>query len=123
MTIGSANNGSSVTTTDNTLTGALSLEHPTDPGALHVDLTVLARRASNNNVKTWRQTFVVENVAGALSVVTGVIDIVAPYGDLGAATWLVSVDVSGSQPVIQVKGQNGAEIVWAVRTAELWIDT
>lgn len=100
-----------ITTSDATPGAIVTL--PVDLQVMRVQVSTLAVRPSNNNVKTWAQLFLVERHNGGPSMTGSLLDLVAPIGTaITTTTWAVGVSVIGNNVVIQVTGQAGALINW-----------
>lgn len=100
-----------VTTSDATATTIVTL--PIDLQVMRIQVSTLAVRPSNNNVKTWAQLFLVERHNGGPSMTGSLLDLVTPIGTaITTTTWNVSVTTVGNNVVIQVTGQAGALINW-----------
>lgn len=86
---------------------------PVDLQVMRVQVSTLAVRPSNNNVKTWSQLFLVERHNGGPSMTGSLLDLVAPIGTaITTTTWTVGVSITGNNVVIQVTGQASALINW-----------
>jgi len=100
-----------ITTADATATTIVTL--PVDLQVMRIQVSTLAVRPSNNNVKTWAQLFLVERHNGGPSMTGSLIDLITLIGTaITTTTWTVGVSVTGNNVAIQVTGQAAALINW-----------
>jgi hypothetical protein len=77
------------------------------------EIFVMARRWDTTETKVWVKNALVKR-NGASSALSGAFtDLVTPRGDLGAATWDLTVSMNSGMTII-CTGQLGASIFWVI---------
>lgn len=109
-----------VQTTNATPTNIADVQLPANSSA-HITLRGVARRASNDNTKTWLILVAIKRVGDDVSILGTPTNLLTPIGDLGAITWDFDFDTVGDTLKVQCKGQSSATIDWFVRYESLTI--
>lgn len=79
---------------------------------MRIEVQILARRPSNADAKTWQQLLLIDKTSGGTPTQAANINIMAPAGTLGAATWTFSVTFDANHVFLNVVGQAAATINW-----------
>lgn len=80
------------------------------------EIFVMARRWDTTDTKVWSKNALIKR-NGASAALTGAFtDLVTPRGDLGTATWDLTVSMNSGM-TITCTGQLGASIFWVIDVA------
>lgn len=106
-----------VTTTDGTQTTLASWTILADTAVYFVEAVVTAINVTTGDTKGWPMSGVFERVSASSSLIGSVQNPFSAQGDLGAALWTVTMDVSSNTIRVRVTGVAATTIKWQVRAS------
>lgn len=101
-----------ITTSNGSSTFLVGSEIPEDSTAT-LFVKVTGRKISDGTSKTWAYEIACKRIGSGDVSIIGSMSLLSSLGDLGAALWGVSSDISGNQVQIFVSGAAATSIVWA----------
>lgn len=105
-----------VRTTDGTEPTCNSLKLPQSCVADVV--AIVSAQSSSGDVKVWHVMGAFKRVGMGLPALVGTVsNVVGPKGDVGATSWLVTLDASGDEVRVRVTGVLATTIDWAASIA------
>jgi hypothetical protein len=102
-----------VQTTDATQTTLQTITIPTDEERI-ITIRVRAHEDATDDSFWYVSTVGVKNVGGTVSLIGS--ESVQTGGDAGAAAWLVDINASGANALVQVTGEIAHTINWTTHT-------